>query len=241
MGHYKNAIYKSYVSDHNKNLYGENSLEKIIDQFPVWNYYYAKLLPDNKNARILDVGCGDGSLLYWLQSLGYVCTFGIDISEEQVAAADRMGIKNVICSDLKSFLSDQTDCYDLIIARDVIEHFAKEEVFNILVSVYSNLLKGGKFLIQVPNGQGMFYSSIFYGDFTHETVFTSNSINQIALNAGFSSSSCYPVNPVPRGVFSRIRFVLWKYKELQLKFWKMVETGSPKGIFTQNLIAQLIK
>jgi hypothetical protein len=46
---------------------------------------------------------------------------------------------------------------------------------------------------------------------------------------------------VPKGIVATIRYLLWSLKVAQLKFWKMVETGSPKGIFTQNIIAVIEK
>jgi SAM-dependent methyltransferase len=216
-------------------------LSRIAKNFPVWNYHYSKILPAVKDARILDIGCGDGNFVYWFHALGYANAGGIDISREQIDAGNKMGIKNLFCGDLKEFLLKQDDQYDLIVARDVIEHFTKDEVFEILFLVNKHLQPGGKFVIQVPNGEGYFYTSIFYGDYTHEAAYTAGSVNQIALNTGYSASSCKPVGPAPIGFVSAVRFLLWKLKVMQLKFWKMVETGNPHGIFTQNLIAVLIK
>jgi len=34
-----------------------------------------------------------------------------------------------------------------------------------------------------------------------------------------------------------VRWLLWKWKIGWHRFWKMVETGNPGGIFTSNLIA----
>ena len=96
-------------------------------------------------------------------------------------------------------------------------------------------------MMQVPNGQGLFYSSVFYGDYTHEMAYTPNSVNQVILNTGFKSSRCYPTGPVPKGFVATIRYVLWMYKVATLRFWKMVETGNSKGIFTQNIIAVIEK
>jgi predicted TPR repeat methyltransferase len=241
MDKYKKIIYDNYISNHNKNLYGENSLSKIAAYAPALNHYYCRHLPQDKNARILDIGCGDGNFVYHLQQLGYKNASGIDVSEEQVAKGRSMGIQNLLCADLLQYLTDNKDLFDVIVAKDVIEHFTRDEVFEILFLVNKNLRKGGRFIMQVPNGQGMFYTSIFYGDYTHEMAYTESSINQVMLNTGFSSVRCYPTGPVPAGVVSRIRAVLWKLLVWKLKFWKMVETGSPRGIFTQNIIAVVEK
>jgi 2-polyprenyl-3-methyl-5-hydroxy-6-metoxy-1,4-benzoquinol methylase len=241
MERFKKIIYDSYVSTHNKTLYGERSLSRFAAYFPASRHYYGKHLPADKNAAILDIGCGDGGFVYWLHYLGYANAGGIDISREQIDQGLALGIKNLQCADLVQFLTDSSTQYDLIVARDVIEHFTRDEVFEILALVSKNLKPGGRFIMQVPNGQGLYYTSIFYGDYTHEMAYTASSVNQVILNTGFSRSACYPTGPVPTGIIASIRLVLWRLKVLQLKFWKMVETGNPRGIFTQNIIAVIDK
>ncbi len=241
MDKYKQSIYENYISTHNKTLYGENSLEKVRAYFPVQNRYYGPHLPKNKDAAILEIGCGDGGGVYWLHSLGYKNTHGIDYSGEQIDKGKSMGIPNLECADLNVYLTENKTQYDLIIAKDVIEHFTRDEVFDIMRLVCKNLKPGGHFMMQVPNGQGLFYSSVFYGDYTHEMAYTPNSVNQVILNTGFKSSRCYPTGPVPKGFVATIRYLLWMYKVATLRFWKMVETGSSKGIFTQNIIAVIEK
>ncbi|MCF8449693.1 MAG: class I SAM-dependent methyltransferase [Taibaiella sp.] len=237
MDKFKKIIYDNYISNHNKNLYGENSLARIKAYAPALNYYYCRHIPADKTIRILDIGCGDGNFVYHLQQLGYKSASGIDVSEEQINKGTSMGIGNLHRADLLDYLSANKQAFDVIIAKDVIEHFTRDEVFEILPLINCNLKSGGRFIMQVPNGQGMFYTSIFYGDYTHEMAYTESSINQVMLNTGFSSVRCYPTGPIPAGVVSRIRYILWKLMVWKLKFWKMVETGSPKGIFTQNIIS----
>lgn len=241
MATYKDKIYDNYISTHNKTLYGENTLAKIDAHFPAWNYYYGRHLPADKNANILELGCGDGNFIVYLRKQGYTNIHGIDLSAEQIEKGKSMGIPNLECADIVSWLSGNNLKFDMVIAKDVIEHFTRDEVFNILSLIHQNLKNGGKFLMQVPNGQGLFYTSIFYGDYTHEMAYTESSINQVILNVGFKRSVCYPTGPVPTGIVAMIRLVLWRFKVLQLKFWKMVETGNPRGIFTQNIIAVIEK
>ncbi len=241
MDKYKQKIYASYISNHNRNLYGDNSLAKIKAYGPALNYYYGRHLPADKQARILDIGCGDGNFVYHMQQMGYKNASGIDYSAEQVEKGRSMGIENLVCADLVRFLSENTMQYDAIIAKDVIEHFTRDEVFEILELVNKNLKTGGRFIMQVPNGQGIFYTSVYYGDYTHEMAYTESSVNQVILNTGFTKSACYPTGPIPTGFVSSIRYVLWKLMVWKIKFWKMVETGNPRGIFTQNIIAVIEK
>ncbi len=241
MEKFKEILYTNYVSTHNKTLYGELTVAKMEGISPVLDFHFKRHLPADKNAFLLDIGCGDGNFIYWLNKMGYKNAFGIDISAEQIEKGRKLGINNLICDDLLKYLNENKQKFDFIIARDVIEHFTRNEVFEILMLVNKNLTDKGRFVMQVPNGQGIYYTSVFYGDYTHEMAYTITSVNQIILNTGYSKSACYPTGPVPHGLVSTIRYYLWKTKVARHKFWKMVETGNPNGIFTQNLIAVIDK
>jgi|Deesub1362B_J571_1020462.scaffolds.fasta_scaffold02518_1 2-polyprenyl-3-methyl-5-hydroxy-6-metoxy-1,4-benzoquinol methylase len=238
---YREKVYSTYVSTHTLHLYGEATLERIKKQFPVWTHYYRRFLPSDKSAKILDVGCGNGGFVYWLQQIGYTNASGIDISSEQIEVAKRLGIKSVEQADLIEFLKDKQDFYDVIFARDIIEHFNKDEVLEIFETFYNSIKSGGSVIICTPNGESPFSGRYRYGDFTHEIVFTQSSLSQVLRVSGFTKIAFYPVRPVPKGVKSVVRFLLWRGIEMLLKFYMLVETGSGEGIYTQNIIAVVYK
>lgn len=233
---YKQVLYENYRSTHNVHLYGILSIQLIEKNFSTWSYYFQSILPRDKQARILEIGCGDGAFVYFLQQQGYSNVSGIDLSEEQIAVGVSLGISNLKVADASDFLTHGEE-YDVIIARDVIEHFMKQEAFELLTKVNKALASGGNFIMQVPNGEGLFYTSIYYGDFTHELAFTSSSARQLFLNTGFNTCQCYPMDPVPHTLNGAVRQFLWNLRVGNHRFWKMVATGSGKGIFTSNLIA----
>jgi 2-polyprenyl-3-methyl-5-hydroxy-6-metoxy-1,4-benzoquinol methylase len=234
---YRDKLYSNYVSSHTSHLYGEATIEGIKKQFPVWERYFGRFLPDNRNARILDIGCGNGGFVYFLQSSGYKNSQGIDISREQVEESQRLGIPNIECVDLSEFLRGKERVYDIIIARDIIEHFKKEEIIAVLTLVFNSLKEGGVLVIQTPNAESPFGSRYRYWDFTHEIAFTRSSLNQVLRAVGFNDTAFYPAGPVPKGFKSAVRFLLWKGIEAMLRFYMLVETGTKEGIFTQNIIA----
>lgn len=142
---YKERFYKRYISSHTKTLYGEQSLTTIKKQFVAWESYFGRFLPENKYAEIIDLGCGNGGFVYWLQQEGFKNVMGIDISEEQVAEAEKLGIKNIYLVDLREFLRNKAGVYDLIFARDILEHFTKEENVKIVELIYKSLRKKWRF------------------------------------------------------------------------------------------------
>lgn len=230
---YRDKFYSKYVSAHTSHLYGEVSLEDIKKQFPVWQKYFGRFLPGNKTAKIVDVGCGNGGFVWWLQQVGYQNAEGIDISAEQIEAGQKLGIKNIHQADIKNSLITK---YDAIFMRDVIEHFSKEEILDILETVFKSLKDNGIVIIQTPNAESPFSGRFRYYDFTHEISFTESSIRQILLVFGFKNIEIYSQRPVIHGLKSFIRYILWKCVENCLRFYLLIETGSGKGIFTQNLI-----
>lgn len=234
---YRDKFYSKYISTHASHLYGEVSLGDIKRQFLAWQKYFGKFLPEDKNVEILDVGCGSGGFVYWLQQIGYQNSEGIDISEEQVKAAQKLGIKNIKQTDIKTFLQNKKEVYDLIFARDLLEHFSKEEILDVLDAIFSSLKKDGVFVVQAVNAENLLWGRLRHGDFTHELALTKESALQVFRVAGFKDVEIYSQPPIIHGLKSFIRYYLWKCIEHCLRFYLLIETGSSKGIFTQNLIA----
>jgi len=237
---YRRKFYSKYVSTHTS-YFGKTDIKNIRKKFPVWNYYYARFLPKNKKIKILDVGCGEGGFVYWLHEKKYKNAFGIDISKEQIKLGIKLGINNIKQVDLFKFLKDKKEKYDIIFARDLVEHFKKEEILDLLNLFYKSLRQKGKAIIQVPNAEGPFGTHYLYSDFTHELAFTERSLNQIFKLMGFNHIHCYSVPPPQVGLISRGRFFLWKIIEGMLRFYTLIEIGSPRGIFTRNIICEVIK
>jgi 2-polyprenyl-3-methyl-5-hydroxy-6-metoxy-1,4-benzoquinol methylase len=234
---YKNIIYNNYHSYHTKKLYGDISLDTIRKQFIFWKYYFSEFLPKNNTITILDAGCGNGGLVYWLLELGFINTIGIDISKEMIDLSKSLSIKNTFQNDIFNHLRNNKNMYDIIFCRDVLEHINKKEVVEIFTLFYDTLKPDGKLIIQVPNGYSPSYGKIFYSDFTHETIFSSAILNQLSEVTGYKSLSIKEISPVPHGIKSELRFILWKLLKLFYKVIQLIENGHTKGFYSQNIIA----
>lgn len=233
---YRKKLFDKYVSVHTSGLYKVPGLKEIKKRFAVWQGYFGKFLPDKKQADILDIGCGNGGFIYWLQELGYKNSSGIDISIEQINLGRKLGITNITQANLIEFLQDKKQVYDLIFARDILEHFRKEEVMEVLELVSKALNKDGKVIIKTPNAESPFAGRYMYGDFTHEIAFTQNSLAQVLRAVGFEKIKSYPQGPVIHGFKSALRYFLWKIIETFLRIYLLVETGNAQAVLTQNLI-----
>ncbi len=238
---YKGKFFLKYVSTHNVHLFHATTRETARSSFPTYRRHYGRFLPIDKTADILDLGCGNGALLYWLESLGFSNSIGVDVSPEQIEVAKSLSVKKIYCEDLTAFLERSERKYDVILIRDTLGHFNKKEIFNIMELIYKNLKKGGKLIVKTPNAEGPFSGQLRYGDFTHEVGFTRTSLQQLAKVVGFERAEAYSTPPVVHGMKSAVRFVLWKFIELCLRFYRLVDAGNGEGIFTQNVIVVAYK
>jgi SAM-dependent methyltransferase len=98
-----------------------------------------------KPLRILDVGCGTGINLKYLQDLGDA--YGLDISKDALKFSRSRGLPSLICGSADK-LPFKDGRFDLVLALDVIEHI-DEDIF--AVRELCRVLKpGGHLIITVP-------------------------------------------------------------------------------------------
>lgn len=234
---FKKKLYDSYVSQHTGPRKGIPSVDLFRRKGAGWDKSFAHYLPTPRTSRIADLGCGDGALLWWIQSRGYTNTVGIDISQEQIDLAASLGVKNTLCADVFAFLAGNKYSFDALIMRDMLEHLTKAEIFTVLKLISEALRPGGRLIVQVPNGASPFVGAIRYGDITHELAFTPSSLSQLFRNFPFTDLEFHAVEPVGLSFKSKIRVGLWKIWNKFLQFGLSLEIGPGHRILTQNLIA----
>ncbi len=99
-----------------------------------------------ENAKVLDLGCGDGSLLVMLEEKKNVKGFGVEISEEGVSLCMAKGL---YCyqADIDDGLSDyKDDSFDYVILNQTIQNTKRPDyVINEVLRI------GKKAIISFPN------------------------------------------------------------------------------------------
>ncbi len=243
-----NRIYSSYSETHSVysgNIYNQpsgrlNNTKKIVSLF----------FPQNNNSRILEIGCGDGSLLDAAMRAGYSRLRGIDSSRSMITqiiksreSLDHAHLPNVSCDDaLEYILSMKPASLEFIVAIDVIEHLTLPKLLDILDAAQKALVPNGEFLIRAPNGSSPFAGHIIFGDLTHYTAFTQSSLTQLCKVTGFSGIRISEDRPAIHGGFSLVRALAWRVVRLFWIAFLAVETGNLRGhVLTMNMFAVLKK
>ncbi len=213
------------------------TLSDVERQFSMWKGQYGRFLPKDRSAKILDVGCGYGGVVHWLHSKGYSFTEGVDLNREKIALGHQLEITHLHHGDAMSYLRGKDRSYDVIFIMDVLSEMNSEEVRELLSVVYVSLKEGGVCIIKSANAESPMAGRVQYGLFGRGVQITEHTLKLLLERAGFSKVAAYPLRPVVHGVVSFIRYCIWFFIEGILKFYRVIETGSRRGVFTQSLIA----
>lgn len=237
---FRKVFYSKYNSKFKNDLF-----VSIDDEIKSeWKYFDYKLFPlireFNKEVKILEIGCGRGTLLEYLKGKKYLNVVGIDISREQIEIAQSKGL-NAIEGDIFDFLVNSDLNFDVIFAIDFIEHFDKIELLNLFSALYNKLGDNGILIIQTPNGQAMFPGRIIYGDLTHLTIFTPGSLSQILKVTGFKEILFFEKGPVIKNLTGLIRTFLWALQKIFFNIFHLIYNGRREKILTQNFLCRARK
>ena len=167
--------------------YHDNSPDHTRREVASSAAWLSALLPADKSARIVDVGCGFGYALLAMKKLGYENISGLELSEQQAGQTRRNGLLVEVTGDTVRTLRDHPQAYDCVLLLDVLEHVPVAEQIDFLRACSSSLKPGGRLLLTVPNASAILAPRWRYNDYTHHSSFTEHSLNFVLLNAGFES------------------------------------------------------
>ena len=236
MADFRKVLYSRYVSTL-KSAQLERNIQRIQQFFRTYKHRFLPLLENTSPGdRILELGCGPGYLLEFLRDQGFKNIEGIDISAEQVQIAAKQGL-HVSVADVFSFLSRKRNAYDVIFAIDFVEHFSKSELLSLLPRVHKALKHNGLFIIQTPNGQGLFPGQVIYGDLTHLTIFAEDSLRQMLHMTGFENIRFKETDPVPDSFGGKVNSFLWKITRAVVRIVRQIEAHNSSKLWTENMIA----
>lgn len=240
---YRKSFYESYAVQ--KKL--QNSIAHSEKDFQDWAAVYTARvhdwLPADRQAPVLDIGCGPGYFLYLLNHLGYTDLTGVDLSPSQIAVARHWcpGAK-IIQGDVREELARNPGRFGLIAGFDFIEHFSKDEILPLLTLVVQALRRGGRLILQTPNAESPWVGGVAYGDFTHEWFFTPSGLCELLSQSGLTGFAAKPCRPYVHGLKSLARAFLWNFLDLSVTLVNLIETGRRgSAINTRIFLATAIK
>jgi 2-polyprenyl-3-methyl-5-hydroxy-6-metoxy-1,4-benzoquinol methylase len=202
---------------------GQNFIMRVRDYLDTSKARsFLRLLPEE--ARILDLGCGDGR---YLKIMSRACPSwrleGIDFSAQAVEHCRACGYSAVAGSYEEADLPSNK--YDLINCNQVIEHMADPAAA--LLKTHRELKPGGLINIETPSLEGWdarIFRRSFWGGYhfpRHLIFFTEDSLQMFLAARGFDVVSVeYLVSPV-----------FWVFS---LHHWWRAHIGRGAGLFSDG-------
>jgi cyclopropane fatty-acyl-phospholipid synthase-like methyltransferase len=220
--YYRTVLYSDYSASF--------AAQKEHDPALQYKVYQATYNLNNvgKDSCILDIGCGKGEWLSWLYEQSYHQLHGVDFSPSDICIAQKV-VPNchLAHGDAISYLKQRQTHFDLIHAKDVIEHMTKDEFVTFLQVALASLKPGGKLWLRSFNAQAPLSTATRYGDFTHETGHTPSSLAQCLRATGYQKIHVHGFHYCSNSLNGRVRSILsWPIKQLARLILKLRHGGS---------------
>jgi ubiquinone/menaquinone biosynthesis C-methylase UbiE len=150
---------------------------------------YDMLMP-RPGSRVLEVGCGGGAFLAFLEARGLRAT-GVDISRESVSLASRTAAGSRVLEADAAVLPFEDACFDCVVSHHLVEHLA--DLQEALAEWSRVLISGGIMAICTPN-RAYPRPDIFY-DPSHVHIYMAEELAREVERAGFHVLRCMTVFP----------------------------------------------
>lgn len=152
-------------------------------------------LPIDKEARILDLPCGEGKMLYALRAMGYKHISGCDLDINRLNTARKMDLAVHEGNVFDVLQKSEDNSIDCLFTMDFLEHLEKEDVIVFLDIVFRKMAIGGILFVRTPCADNPFGLHDIFNDFTHKWAATSGVLHQLLYNSGFSAISVFGEEP----------------------------------------------
>lgn len=148
---------------------------------------------------VLEIGCGTGLLLRYLEDRGYARIAGIDMDENLLEVLSDLKSTEIHAGDAASVLAEHFagQRFDRIVMFDVIEHIEMPDLIPLLKTLRDYLTDDGVLLLRVPNIESPWGLRMFFGTFDHVTPLGPGRLRELAMLTGWHCVSVLPQEPVP--------------------------------------------
>lgn len=181
-----NEYYKAYRRSGMGVKLGDKHLRKFKHDFVKTSNFSPEM-------SVLELGCGNGLFLQFLNKIGTNNFLGVDRDARILDEISPELQEHVLISDFADFFaSTLNERFDRVVLFDVLEHFSLEKSVELLQSIRSILFDDGRIVIRIPNLSSPFSLEVQFNDVTHRTAFTPGSIAQVAKVAGYETTGIYP-------------------------------------------------
>ena len=182
----------------------------------------------DRNATVLEVGCGFGRKLQMLGQLGFTNLEGLEVNPAAVERCREKGLKVFTPAEFRRHR--MTCTYDVLLLSHVVEHFAPHSLLNFLNEHLHRLKPGGHLVVLTPliSDHG---NTDFWLDFDHVRPYPPQGFKDFFGHGDEQVSTSSPHRLKIRDVrFRKSPFRIRQRRSLVLKtpgaaWWRLLNVG----------------
>ncbi|MDI6873805.1 MAG: class I SAM-dependent methyltransferase [Actinomycetota bacterium] len=149
-----------------------------------------ELLRPEPDSGILEVGCGGGAFLAFLEGKGH-CAVGVDLLEEAVRLAERAAPRStILCADALRLPFPDAH-FDRLVSHHLVEHL--EDLRGALLEWKRVLRPGGIMVVCTPNR--VYPSPRIFEDPGHVRLYDRAELEEAVRGCGFRVTASFTVFP----------------------------------------------
>ncbi len=191
---------------------------------------FAELTGASPSMSVLEIGCGTGLFLRYLEACGYREIVGVDMDENLADALGDLKRSEIHFDDVMSVLKNKlaNRKFDRIVLLDVAEHLQLDVLVELMKLLGSHINHNGRLLLRVPNVESPWGLRFFFGSFDHVTPLGPGRMFELGVMTGWSCDGIFPQKP--GRIFKRLK------ERLLNKVMESLLAVHP-DIWTPNLLA----
>ncbi len=195
---------------------------------------FSELTNASPSMSVLEIGCGTGLFLRYLEACEYQEIVGIDMDENLADALGDLKRSEVYLDDVTSVLKNKlaNRKFDRIVLLDVAEHLQLDVLVSLMKRLGDHINNDGRLLLRVPNIESPWGLKIFYGSFDHVTPLSPGRMYELGVMTNWSCEGVFPQEP---------NRVLRRLKEKLLNKLMGAFLSYHPDIWTANLLAVYTK
>lgn len=154
---------------------------------PTLELNYARWLPDDLDAPILDLGCGNGRVLRFLSEKGYRSVHGVDRDASALRAIGPLDGTSTECAEVGvDYLERHRGRFRMIILKQVVYYLERGEVLPFMEALREALTPDGVVLIECFNATLLSSRFTELKDPFIRTAYTEHGMRRLLAASGFS-------------------------------------------------------
>ncbi len=188
---------------------------------------------------VLELGPGRGEFAAYARERGVAALDVLDRDPAVTAAmAARPGVRRAWTASAEELQVEQElGTYDRIVLLHLLEHVARPAAVVLLRRLYAHLAPGGRILATVPNGANPLSVVERYSDFTHETLYSEESLRQLVEICDLPGAAVavrgFRIPPVD--ALNRLRIVAQKALHVLLRLVLVANGGVHFRLYHPNI------